>query len=385
MILLAIELFDELVFAVWGAALPLIRNDLHLSYQDVGLLLSMPTFLSSAIEPSFGILAQSGHKRVLVLAGGVAFALGLVAVAGAMSFLVLLAAFILIWPASGAFVSLSQATLMDLEPDRRERNMVKWDLAGSVGVVGGPVLVTAAAAAGISWRIPILFLAALGATLVIGAASAGAVHSGGSNGATVVANFREAIRQVRNRNVVRWLILLQLADLMLEVFGAYLALYFVDVVGFSAAGAGLVVGVWTIAALVGATALIALLTRVSGGRYLRTSALVAAALFVSFLIVPAPWAKVVLLASLAVSTAGWYSVPNAKLYAELTEHSGIAVSLSSAFGLFGAFLPLGVAVLAAKAGLDTALWICLLAPAALLALVPRRSRLSHRAAGHTLG
>ncbi|HEX2069100.1 MAG TPA: MFS transporter, partial [Actinomycetota bacterium] len=119
------------MFGVWGAALPLIRRDLQLSYQDVGLLLSIPTFLSVGIEPAFGILAQSGHKRAVVLMGGVAFTLGLVAVAGAMSFLVLLAAFIVIWPASGAFVSLSQATLMDLEPDRRERNMVTWDLAGS--------------------------------------------------------------------------------------------------------------------------------------------------------------------------------------------------------------------------------------------------------------
>jgi FSR family fosmidomycin resistance protein-like MFS transporter len=326
------------------------------------------------IEPAFGILAQSGHKRAVVLMGGVAFALGLVAVAGAMSFLVLLAAFIVIWPASGAFVSLSQATLMDLEPDRRERNMVTWDLAGSVGVVGGPVLVTAAAAAGISWRIPVLVLAALGAALMFGAASARGLHSGGSNGATVLANFREAVRQLRNRNVLRWLVLLQLADLMHEVFGAFLALYFVDVVGFSAVGAGLAVGVWTIAALVGATALIALLARVSGNRYLRTSALAAVAVFASFLLVPVPWAKVVLLASLSFITAGWYSVPNAKLYAELPDRSGIAVSLSSAFGLFGALLPLGVALLAARAGLAAALWICLLAPVALLVLVPRHAR-----------
>jgi len=384
-ILLAIEFFDELVFGVWGAALPLIRNDLQLSYQDVGLLLSVPTFLSAAIEPTFGILADSGRRRLLVLAGGVAFALGLMVVAWAASFIILLAAFTVIWPASGAFVSLSQATLMDLDPDRRERNMVRWDLAGSLGVVGGPMLIAAVAASSVSWRIPVIALAALGGALVIGAASAREVHAKGSNGATVLETFKDAVRQLRNLDVVRWLLLLQMADLMLEVFGAYIALYFVDVVGFSAAGAGVAVGAWTIAALLGAMALLRLLARIPGIRYLRASALVATALFPAFLLVHAPWAKVALLTALAAVTAGWYSVPNARLYDELPGKSGIAVSLSSVAGVVGAFLPLGVAFLAAHAGLDAALWICLLAPAALLALVPRRARLTRPASGHTVG
>jgi FSR family fosmidomycin resistance protein-like MFS transporter len=41
-IFLAIELLDELVDGVGGAAYPLIRNDLHLSYVQVGLLLPYP-------------------------------------------------------------------------------------------------------------------------------------------------------------------------------------------------------------------------------------------------------------------------------------------------------------------------------------------------------
>lgn len=35
-------------------------------------------------------------------------------------------AFILFYPASGAFVNLSQATLMDSETDRHEQNMARW-------------------------------------------------------------------------------------------------------------------------------------------------------------------------------------------------------------------------------------------------------------------
>ncbi len=74
------------MFAVWGAALPLIRRDLAHSYQDVGLLLSIPTFVSAAVEPTFGILADSGRRRGLIVAGGFAFAAGLLGVASAMGF-----------------------------------------------------------------------------------------------------------------------------------------------------------------------------------------------------------------------------------------------------------------------------------------------------------
>ena len=63
---------------------------------------------------------------MLVLGGGLCFALALALAAVAPSFWTLLVAFSLLYPASGAFVSLSQAALMDLEPDRREHNMARW-------------------------------------------------------------------------------------------------------------------------------------------------------------------------------------------------------------------------------------------------------------------
>jgi MFS transporter, FSR family, fosmidomycin resistance protein len=50
---LVIELLDELVDGVRGAAWPLIRNDLHLSYVQVGMLLTIPNtilFHASALS-----------------------------------------------------------------------------------------------------------------------------------------------------------------------------------------------------------------------------------------------------------------------------------------------------------------------------------------------
>ena len=67
-----------------------------------------------------GVLAGQGRRRRLViLGGGIVFVFTLLAVASARSFAVLLAAFVAFYPASGAFVSLTQAEIMDAWPDRQ--------------------------------------------------------------------------------------------------------------------------------------------------------------------------------------------------------------------------------------------------------------------------
>jgi len=116
-----------------------------------------------------GLLAGDGRRRRrAVLGGGIVFILSLLAVAGARSFIVLLGAFTVFYPASGAFVSLTQAELMDAWPDRQAQVMARWDLAGSTGAVAGPLLLTAVLAAGGGWRAAYLVLAALAAVAWLG-------------------------------------------------------------------------------------------------------------------------------------------------------------------------------------------------------------------------
>src|SRR3712207_3433602 len=121
--LLCVEFLDELVFGVREAAWPLVRDDLRLSYTQVGLILSVPPVVGHFVEPALGILGDVWRRRALVLAGGVVFAAGTLLVGLSTGFGLLLAASVISNPASGAFVGLSQATLMDAEPGRREQNM----------------------------------------------------------------------------------------------------------------------------------------------------------------------------------------------------------------------------------------------------------------------
>jgi len=55
------------------------------------------------------------------------------------------------YPASKAFVGLSQATLMDSGPNRHEQNMTRWTFAGSLGVVAGPIALSTAPL-NLGWR-----------------------------------------------------------------------------------------------------------------------------------------------------------------------------------------------------------------------------------------
>jgi FSR family fosmidomycin resistance protein-like MFS transporter len=375
--LLLIEFLDEFVFGAREAAWPLVRTDLGLGYAQVGLLLGVPNVVSSLIEPAIGILGDVWKRRVLILGGGVVFALALVLTALSQSFSILLVSFVLLYPASGAFVSLSQATLMDGAPTRHEQNMARWVLAGSVGVVVGPLALGAATALGLGWRG--LYLVFAGLTVVLLGIACRvyppAPPSASKSSSPVVSTLREgvanALHALRRREVLRWLTLLAFSDLMLDVLLGFLALYFVDVAGATPTQAGMAVAVWTGFALLGDLLLIPLLERVRGLSYLRLSAVMELILFPIFLLTPGFWAKLALLGLLGLFNAGWYSILKAQLYSAMPGQSGTVMAVDNVFGLVGGLIPLGLGLVAERFDLTVTMWLLLLGPVALLSGIPK--------------
>ncbi len=383
---LAVELADELVDGAKGAALPLISRDLGLSYGQVGLLASVPLLAGGALELPLGMLTGDRRRRRLaVLGGGILFILSLVAVAGARSFVVLLAAFTLFYPASGAFVSLTQAELVDAWPDRQAQVMARWDLAGSTGAVAGPLLLTAVLAAGGGWRAAYLVLAVAAAMAWLGTclrdplpadsaaaapeagAGAAAQGTGAADGQPWTARAREVLAALRDWSVMRWLLLLQVADLLVDVFTGFLGLYLVKVAHLSPTVAALAIAIRLGAGLAGDATLVVVLERVTDLTVLRAGAVAAALLYPAFLLVPGPVAKLVILAALSMATAPWYPVLQARLYGSLPGRSSIAVTLSSAAGLAGGLGPLAVGLIAGAFGLPWALAGLVAVPVAVLA------------------
>jgi MFS transporter, FSR family, fosmidomycin resistance protein len=346
------------------------------------LLASVPLLVGGALELPLGLLADGGRRRRLaVLAGGIVFTLSLAAVAGARSFAVLLAAFTAFYPASGAFVSLTQAELMDAWPDRQARVMARWDLAGSTGAVAGPLLVTAVIAARGGWRAAYLVLAGLAAAAWIGTclrddhpapaearpAATDAVAGGPVPDPKLAARMREVLAALRRWRTVRWLVLLQVADLLVDVLTGFAALYLVDVARLSPAVAALGIALRLGSALAGNALLVFVLDQVADLTVLRASAVAAGLLYPGFLLTPGPAAKLALLAVLSAATAPWYPLLQARLYGSLPGRTPVAVTLNSAAGLAGGLGPLAVGLIAGRFGLAWALAALAFVPVAVLA------------------
>jgi MFS transporter, FSR family, fosmidomycin resistance protein len=358
---------------VWGtrsAAWPLIRHDLSLSYAQVGLVLAIPGFVGSALDPFIGVAGDTPRRRALLIVGGIGFALSAGLSSAATGFWMLLVALVVGNPATGAFVSLAQATLMDLAPHARERNMARWTLAGSFGYVAGPLIIAVAIYAGVGWRVPIALLAGCAVGLTFAARML--PNPASADPPSLRASVTQAVAAVRRLEVLRWLAVLEASDLLIDVFHGFLALYLVDVAHFDARAAAMGVGVWTGAGLVGDWLLLLVLRRLDGRRLLRVTAFAALAVYPTFLFMGSAAAKLALLATLGLLNSGWYAIPKAGLYESLPGRSGAAVAVGGLAGIAGACVPLVLGFVASAVGLGATMWILVLAPVALVALVPRR-------------
>ncbi len=375
--LLLIEFLDELVFGVNEAAWPLIRTDLQLNYLQIGLLLSIPGIVSAIIEPFLGILGDVWKRRLLILGGGIFFALACLLTGLSTGFAFLLVALCVFYPSSGAFVSLSQAALMDTDPSRHDHNMARWTFAGSLGVVLGPLLLSGMAFIGFGWRGVFIALACITIVVLLFAWQRIPREAGNvpeiPHFSDVWSGVRGAFSAFRRGEVLRWLVLLQFSDLMLDVLLGFLALYFVDVVGLKPGQAALGIAVWSGFGLLGDFLLIPLLERIRGLDYLHLSVVVELFLFPTFLLVPDLGIKFILLGLLGLFNAGWYAILKGRLYSSMPMQSGTVMSLDSVFGLLGKLLPFGIGLVAQYFGLSAAMWLLLLGPMALLIGLPRRT------------
>jgi FSR family fosmidomycin resistance protein-like MFS transporter len=298
----------------------------------------------------------------------------------------LLLSFMFLYPASGAFVSLSQATLMDTDSVRHEHNMARWTFAGSVGVVTGPLALGGAAMLGLGWRGLFGFFAALSLGVLAIAWHFPAARyqpTPSQSSSTPISNTQSpisglkgglvnALRALHRGEVLRWLTLLQFSDLMLDILLGFLALYFVDVVGETPAQASLAVAIWTGSGLLGDFLFIPLIERVRGLSYLRVSAVIEFILFTAFLLMPNVWAKFVLLGLVGLFNAGWYSILQARLYSVMLGQSGTVMTVGNIYGLVGGLIPLALGWVAQRFDLRVTMWLLLLGPIALMVGIPRK-------------
>jgi FSR family fosmidomycin resistance protein-like MFS transporter len=371
-----IEFFDELNYGVGNAALPALRTDLGMSYVQVGLLLGLPGIINTFIEPVLMLLGDTRYRKHIMLGGGLAIIFSLVAIAGSKSFPLVLMGMVIGYPASGAFVSLSQATLMDLNPGREPQMMARWTVAGSLANLLGPLILAGGFALGFGWRwayfgMALICLVLVGMTWLRHIPMQHreeAAQKSARAGKDLLRGLWEA---ARNPRLMRWMILLQFSDLLLDVLTGYLALYFTDVIGFTVAQASLMVSVLMLAGLVSNIVLIPLLERYPGRKLVRLSAGITGLLYAAWLLVPWLWAKIGLIIIIKLVTLGWYEVLQGEAFATVPGRSGTVMAINSVIGLLGGGISFIVGWVAAQAGLPAAMWILLVGPISLVLFVPR--------------
>jgi hypothetical protein len=178
--------------------------------------------------------------------------------------------------------------------------------------------------------------------------------------------------------LLRWFGLLQMSDLMLDVFSGFVALYFADVIGLNPAQVGLLLAGLMLSSLLADLALIPLLERFPGRAVVRASAALSVFIYLAWLLAPWPLAKILLVIAIRFSTLGWYQVLLGEAYGALPGQSGAVMALNSLAGLLGGALTYTVGWLAEQAGLPAAMWVLLLGPLSLALFVPRPGAKSRR-------
>ncbi len=367
-VLYGVELLDELIYGLVGAALPNLKTDFALTYTQVGLLFTLPGLLGVMLDPFIGLLGDTRHRRTLVMGGIIATAIGLLLVATAQAYGGLLLASGMMYVASGAYVNLSQATLIDLNPARAEQTMARWTLLGSIGVTLSPLIVTAVLSIGYSWRsvyltyalIAMLFIALLFRQKFTS-------HDGAHDESIPIRRLgRSLISALRNRQMLKWILLTELADFMLDKLLEVTGLYFHDVVGISLAGASAAVAVFTIAGLIGNGLIVPALEKVRGLTVLRVSSILVLIAYAAMLLIPVVWIKYVLIAVIGFSTSGWFAILRAKCFEVLPGQSGVVVAVTALANISSLFVPTLVGSMADAIGLQAAMWLLAIGPVALI-------------------
>jgi MFS transporter, FSR family, fosmidomycin resistance protein len=110
---------------------------------------------------------------------------------------------------------------------------------------------------------------------------------------------------------------------------------------------------------------------VKGLDYLRVSVIIECILLPLFLFSSILWLKLMLLAFIGLFVVGWYAILKANLFSSMPGQSGTAQALGSVSGMIGKLIPLGIGFAAQAYGLQTAMWLLMAGPIALLISLPR--------------
>ena len=377
--LLHMGLLDELITGFPIVGLPLLRDQLGLTYAQVGLLFSAGAISSMIIEPIINLVSDRSSKRWWILGGLLILAATYALLGSVRSFAGLLFVFILLYPAVGTAVELSQAALIDSAPDDGARTMTRWTLMSSIGDLLSPLVVAAFVALNMGWSA--LNWLAVGLCLAAAAVIwsqrfprqtvlAGDNEDEDAAASSILRGLRKALQDPL---LLRWSILSILPLMLDEVFVGFAALYLRDVLHASEAVIGLVIVVQMIGSFVGLFIVDRIVGRIAPQRLLIGSALLTIAGVAGFLSLHSIWLAACSLFVIDLGASALYPIAKAEAYARQPGRPGVVLAVISLGQPFEIVLPGIVGLVASRFGVLAGVGLLGLAPLLVLILMPRRS------------
>jgi predicted MFS family arabinose efflux permease len=347
--------------------------------------------LAVVVEPPLFALADRYPKRRFIVAGFIVVGISCLVAGLTSSYVVLLGALLVYGPADGCGVVLSQAALIDANPDSRERTLTRWTLFSSLGDLATPLLLTLLAACGAGWR------AAFVACGVLAFLYAGAIARFSSASDPPVVNdddapddpedapatpLRAAVKLIASqRALLLWAGALVLCGLLDEIFVAFGSLYLRERLQLSARERSFVFEAWMIGSIAGLVVLQRLLPRVRALVLLIATSIGSLLAFTAWLGASSwPW-SVCCAALLGFFDAPQYPLAKAQAYHAQPGRSGLVNAFSSLLLPIEIALPVLIGLVADRFGVLPALALLSVQPIGLIAVAVVALRFSGGAGG----
>lgn len=392
--LLASPLLDEFTTGLIVVALPLIRDEFHLTYEQAGFLFTFGSISSMAIEPLVNLLSDHRSKRPFIVSGLLICAMSYLLTSVSTSYGMLLLAFALLFPGLGMALDLAQATLIDAAPNASSHTMTRWTVLAGVGDLLAPLAVGTMTALGLSWRV----LSAFGAALWFGAAAVTwpqrfprrtdlAPTDEDENESPLWRQLTVAVREaLRDRTLLRWSAVVLLCTMLDEVFLAFMGLYLRDALHARAWEISLALGSFLAGSMIALVILDRMHTwraqhgeQVRGERVLLWLALGTLASIAILLAAHTLWLTTIALFFIGGGAAGWYPLAKAAAYDTRPGKTGVVRAVISIGAPFETVLPTIVGIIAGHFGIVVGIAFLGLAPLGVLALLPYGSSTRRRA------
>jgi Na+/melibiose symporter-like transporter len=361
----------EMISAFPTIGLPLLRDQVPMSYTRIGLLFSVGALASMVLEPLVNILSDLTTSKKYWVIGAMAVLVAAFLMAGlAHSFAVLLVSFALLYPANDVAEGVVQTALVDDAPQKSTRILTRLAYFGNAGDFLAPVTIAIIAFLASGWFSLCLLAVAIWMVVIVVMLfqrfPTVARHERGEQRSRVLAGLRMV---QRHPLLFCWVLMAIFPIFLDEVFRSFAGLYLQDMLHMSDDQVEVLLSIETGASFAGLVIVEVLLwLRVPKHWMLLWSAVLVFFSMVGLLLTRELWIIIVMLCLIGAGSIAWFPLAKAQVYDRLPGYSGAGRALLSLGAPVNVILPSVVGFIAGTYGIIAGVGFLTLAPLGIFAL-----------------